>query len=159
MRSSYELRKVTKTIKPASEQVQEKYHQAYALYQAGQLARARVIFERVLKIQPKHVDALNWLGVIEARTKSPTRALHLFDKAIELDANNAVAFCNRALTLQNLKQFDAALANYDHAIAIKPNYAEAHLNRGHALKETQPFRPQHFISVATQPSWRTGESC
>jgi hypothetical protein len=41
--------------------------------------------------------------------------------------------------MQELKQFDAAVASYDKAIALKPDYAEAYYNRGNALQELKQF--------------------
>jgi predicted O-linked N-acetylglucosamine transferase (SPINDLY family) len=41
--------------------------------------------------------------------------------------------------MQELKQFDAAVASYDRAIALKPDMVEAYSNRGNALKALKQF--------------------
>ncbi len=116
-------------------QVPEKFQQALALHQSGQFARAQAIYEEILKIQPKHVDALHLLGLIAAQTRNPQRAVELIGKAIAIDPNNAAAHCNRGSALQELKQFNAALVNYDRAIAIDADFAGAYFNRGVVLHE------------------------
>src|SRR5438445_374360 len=49
--------------------------------------------------------------------------------------DDADAFTNRGVVLQELKRLDEALASYDKALVLKPDYAEALNNRGNALKE------------------------
>jgi tetratricopeptide (TPR) repeat protein len=122
-------------MQPAATQLAEKLQRALVLQQQGDLARARYIYEKILKAQPRHVTALNRLGVIAAQTDDFNRALYLFDKAIEIDPANAVAHGNRGLALHRLEQLDAALASYDRALAIEPDKADAHMNRGNVLKD------------------------
>jgi predicted O-linked N-acetylglucosamine transferase (SPINDLY family) len=110
-------------------------HQARVLHQQGRLAKARVLFEKVLKAQPTNLDALTALAVIAGQSKDFKRAVRLLDRVIELDPQNAGAHCNRGLALHELKDFESALASYDRAIAIKADYALAHYNRGNSLKE------------------------
>jgi tetratricopeptide (TPR) repeat protein len=115
--------------------VSAKIQQAVVLHQRGELARAQGIYEEVLRIQPKHVDALNLLGVIAGQTKNFERAVALFGEAIKVDPANAAAYCNRGAALKELKQLHAALASYDQALALKADYAVAHYNRGNVLRE------------------------
>jgi tetratricopeptide (TPR) repeat protein len=112
-----------------------KLQQANTFHQRGQLATAQALYEDILRVQPRHFDALHLLGVIAAQTKNPTKAAKLIGKAIEIDPHHAAAHCNRGTALQELGQRDAALASYDRAIAIKPEYAVAYINRGHVLRE------------------------
>jgi tetratricopeptide (TPR) repeat protein len=112
-----------------------KIQQAVALHQRGELARARNVYEEILKIQPRHFDALNLLGVIAGQTKNFEAAVALFGEAIEVDPNSAAAYCNKGAALKELKLLDAALASYNHAIALKADYAVAHYNRGNVLRE------------------------
>ena len=112
-----------------------KLQQANTFHQRGQLATAQALYEDILRVQPRHFDALHLLGVIAAQTKNPAKAANLIGKAIEIDPHHAAAHCNRATALQELGQREAALVSYDQAIAIKPEYAVAYINRGHVLRE------------------------
>jgi predicted O-linked N-acetylglucosamine transferase (SPINDLY family) len=109
--------------------LQVRLQHALALHQRGHLAQAQSIYEQILREQPRHFDALHLLGVIAAHSGNSQRALEMIDKALEVDAGNAVAHFNRGTTLQTLKQWQAALACYNTAVAIKPDFAEAYSNR------------------------------
>jgi predicted O-linked N-acetylglucosamine transferase (SPINDLY family) len=119
--------------------LQSKLQQAVRLHQRGQLAQAQSIYEQILSEQPRHFDALHLLGVIAAHSGHPERALELIDKALKVDAGNAVTYFNRGTALQALKQWQAATASYDQAVAIKPDFAEAYSNRGVAETELKQW--------------------
>jgi len=51
---------------------------------------------------------------------------------------------NRAVVLQQMQQYEQALAGYDQAIALKPGYANAHFNRGTVLRKLA--RPNEAIA-------------
>jgi len=121
--------------KPLAAQVQEQLQNGLACHQKGQLAQARAIYENVLKIQPKHPDALHLLGVIASQTNNHQRAIELIDKAIEIYPNNPAFYSNRGNALKELGRMEAAVASYKKAIAIKPDYAEACNNLGNVLNE------------------------
>ena len=114
--------------------------QARALHQQGQLARARAIFEKILKVHPTNLDALNALGLIAGQSQDLKRAVRLFDQSLKLDPDNAATHCNRGLALHELKDFTSALASYDRAIALKPDHAVAYYNRGNSLKDLRDAR-------------------
>jgi len=108
---------------------------ALACERMGEWLRARNIYETVLKTQPRHVDALNQLGIILARAGNPKRAVALFDRAIAADPQNAAALSNRGLALQGLEQWEAALESLNRALVIRPAFPAACFNRGNVLME------------------------
>ena len=120
-------------------QLPETLQRALVLQEAGQLAQAQAIYEEILRIAPEHYDAINLLGTIAVQTGNQLQAAHLFGKAIEIDPTNVVAYCNYALALTELRQFDAALANYDRAIEINGQLAEVHFKRANVLRELKRF--------------------
>ena len=118
--------------------------QALAHLKLGELKHAARIYEEILKVQPRQIEALLRLGVIAGQTGEPEKGLRLFDKAIACDPKNAAAFNNRGLALHALKRYEAALESYDRARAMDGRYALAHFNRGNALKELA--RPDDAIA-------------
>jgi len=60
-------------------------------------------------------------------------ALEYFDKVIAINPNNAVAWYNKGVALDELKRYDEAIIAYDKAIAINPNDAKAWFNKGVTL--------------------------
>ena len=121
------------------ESVRTIFANALGLHQKGQLPQAKVGYEQVLEIQPRHFDALHLLGVIAKQTNNPELAIDLMGKAIEINPDVASAYYNRGLALRELKQFDAAIGSYDKAIALKPDYPDAYYSRGNALQEAKQF--------------------
>jgi protein O-GlcNAc transferase len=118
----------------ATAQVPQLLAQALALYQAGHLTASAAIFERILKIAPRHFDALQLLGLIAVQTGNNERAVQLLSKALEINPGHAAANGILGNALQGLKQLGPAVASFDKAIALKPDYAEAYSNRGNALQ-------------------------
>jgi tetratricopeptide (TPR) repeat protein len=114
--------------------VATKMQQAVTLHQHGQLAQAHTLYEEILLAEPKHVDALNLLGVLAAQTGNLQKASDLISSAIALKPDYVEAYCNLGNVLQNSGQLEKALANYDQAIVLKPGYAEAYYGRGITLK-------------------------
>ena len=120
-------------------QVNQLFLQGLELHQQGQLAQAQALYQRVLKIQPKHFDALHLSGVVAYQSKKHKLALDLIARAIEINPNIAACYSNQGVALKELKQLEAAIASYDKAIKLKPDFAEAYNNRGSALKELKLF--------------------
>src|SRR5258705_10693894 len=87
--------------------LQAQLEQAMALHQQGQLARAKVIYESILKTQPRHPDALHFLGIVAAQSNQHRLAIDLIDRAIAINPNDAAFYSNRAYVLQEIRQLDA----------------------------------------------------
>ena len=118
---------------PNASKSQGRLSKAMSLHQQGRLAEARVLYEAVLKGNPRHFDALHLLGVIAFQTQNPQLAADLIGRAIGINPNIAEAHSNLGNALLDLKQYQASLKSLDWAIHLKPDFAEAHYNRGNAL--------------------------
>jgi tetratricopeptide (TPR) repeat protein len=59
--------------------------------------------------------------------------LKCYDKAIEIDPNDANAWYNKGISLGKLETYEEALKCYDKAIEIDPNHAYAWRNKAVAL--------------------------
>ncbi|NEQ24986.1 MAG: tetratricopeptide repeat protein, partial [Microcoleus sp. SIO2G3] len=53
-----------------------------------------------------------------------------YEQALKINPNNAMAYYNRGLTRNRLKEHQAAIADYTESIRIQPTFAEAFYNRG-----------------------------
>ncbi|MCB1994394.1 MAG: PEP-CTERM system TPR-repeat protein PrsT [Burkholderiaceae bacterium] len=101
--------------------------------QAGQLAKATVVAERVAAKQPMR-PASHWvLGYLNLLSKRPADARRLFERALELDP----LFVPAALALANLDldagDADRARSRFQSVMALSPNNLDAML----ALAEIQ----------------------
>jgi tetratricopeptide (TPR) repeat protein len=135
--------------------------QGLATHQQGKLSEAKVIYEKVLAIQPNHFDTLQLLATLFGQTKEFTKALDLLTKALQINPSHAPCYSNLGIILQEFNRLDEALASYDKAIAIKPDYAEAHHNRGNALKDLNRLDealPSFDKSITLKPSYAEAHS-
>ena len=57
------------------------------------------------------------------------RAIQDYDRAIELDPNNAGAFNNRGNAYRDKEMYERAMQDYDRALQIDPNHARAIQNK------------------------------
>ena len=61
-----------------------------------------------------------------------TKSLADYDRAIQLNPNNAIAYYNRGVVKYALGKNQDAIADYDRAIQLDSNYAIAYFGRGSA---------------------------
>jgi len=108
------------------------------LHHQGRLPQARLLYQQVLQLQPRHFDALNNLAVIELQS-NPQRAAELLGNALMINPRSAAAHNNRGNALRELKRHRAALVSYEQAIALQADYTEAHNNRGATLADLNQY--------------------
>jgi len=63
-------------------------------------------------------------------------ALHDYDKIIQLDPNDVLAYSDRARINWNLDQHQGSIQGWDRVIHLDPNLAMAYTNRGLTYYET-----------------------
>ena len=114
---------------------QQRVERALALQKAGHFDVAQALYDQILRLQPRHFDALHLSGLIAAERNDPQRAVELISRAIAVNANYAPAHHSLAIALAELGQFEAAVKSYDAAIALDPDNAKTHNDRGNALAD------------------------
>lgn len=127
------------TVSASGPLVQAKLNEAIALHQQGRFEQAIALYSDVLKIEPRHFDAIHLLGVIADQMKNHQLAADLIDQAIAINSSNADAYFNRGNALKELNRLDAAVSSYDKAIRLNPRYASACNNRGIVLQKLNQF--------------------
>lgn len=115
--------------------VTEILRNAIALHQAGDLANAEHGYRAILSIQPDSVDALYYLGLLEAQRERHAEALTLCDRALDINPQSVDVLMTRGNVLNALGRPRDALASYDLAIAIVHDSAMMHFNRGVILQQ------------------------
>ncbi|WP_432810380.1 tetratricopeptide repeat protein [Pantanalinema sp. GBBB05] len=66
-------------------------------------------------------------------------AIACYDKAIQMEPENAKAWLSRGAILAKLQQYEPAIAAYDRALQVKPDGSEAWFGRGTVLAKLQRF--------------------
>lgn len=111
---------------------------ALAALQAGDVAGAEQSFRALLRAQPRHVGALNLLGIALMRQGRFAEAEDSLRQAIEVSRSDATLF-NYGLVLKALNRPEEALKRFTEALAINPAAAETWYNRGIVLCDVRRF--------------------
>jgi len=69
-----------------------------------------------------------------------SEALNAYDKAIELNPDNASAYNNRGLAYDHLDKNDPAIADYKKAIELNPKYGDAFNNLGKTFSKLENYQ-------------------
>ena len=128
---------------------------AVRLHQAGELLKAKEIYEHILQVHPWHFDALHLLGLLAHQTGNHGAALALIDKAISIKSDNPMFFNHRGLVLHALGEQQRALDSYQQALSLKPNFADAYVNRGNAfdaLRQDDQAIASYDLAIQADPS-------
>lgn len=107
---------------------------AVSLHRAGQLDEAERAYQRLLAEDPAHVEALQFLGVLQHQRGFSAEAVRTLQRAIALAPHYADAHNNLGNVLKETNQLEPALAAYRRAVAADPRHADAWNNLGVLLK-------------------------
>jgi tetratricopeptide (TPR) repeat protein len=103
-------------------------------------------FQKVLALDPNHVDTLLRMGICQLREKNPQEAILLHQKALGLDPNNQEVMFSLAADFEEAKRYDEALGVYRKILSkdssnltalIKMRDLYTRLNNWSELYETQ----------------------
>jgi tetratricopeptide (TPR) repeat protein len=118
---------------------------------AGDLARARAMFEAAVKSYPDFADAQLGLGRVLVALREPERALPHIQKAVALDPQSDVAYYQLSLAyrvLGNAAEQQKALAEFQRLRALQPRapdlstFAPRQVTKQELDPETVPNQPQ-----------------
>ena len=131
MANEFETNSKQKSLqKQLAAKTKAKLQQGVAFHQKGDLTRAKIIYEEILKMQPEHFDSLHLLGVLAYQKADYQGSVDLINTAIKIYSKNPMFYYNKGLAHQALKQLEPAIRSFGKAIEFKPNYVDAHYNRG-----------------------------
>jgi tetratricopeptide (TPR) repeat protein len=96
--------------------------------QVDSKVNAMAAYERVLAINPRHLDALINLGMLHYEQADLEKALKCFERAVAQDAGSAVAQFNLGSVLDEIGQVERARQHLRLAVRLDESYADAHYN-------------------------------
>ncbi|MCP5129212.1 MAG: tetratricopeptide repeat protein [Pseudomonadales bacterium] len=117
-------------------QLQKSIESLVNLYNAGSLAQAIQLGERLASRYPDEPIVHNVLGAANAGLSRHEQAIGNFSRAIQLLPAYSEAYNNMGTALNELGRHEHAIAAYTEAIRITPGFFEAHNNLGNVLKDT-----------------------
>lgn len=115
-------------------QVEELLVQARAAHAAGDINRAAALYQQILTLDVKHLEALSVMGMLLAEHGRLQEGLQYIDKAVAAHPGVARSHYHRGVILEHLQRFGDALQSYDKAISRDPQFAPAYVSRGIALE-------------------------
>jgi tetratricopeptide (TPR) repeat protein len=124
------------TVQDASTKYELQYHLGSVYSELNDIDKAAQHYQEAIQqpILPKlKLGAVNNLGGLLKECGDLQNAQMLFQQALKIDPNFAIAHCNLGATLKAMGHFSAAIEHYNQAIALTPNYAEAYQNLGVVL--------------------------
>jgi protein O-GlcNAc transferase len=117
----------------------EAFQRGLAALQAGNAGDAERLFNTVLRARPRHVGALNLLGVVLIRLGRFAEAETCLRRALQEQARSDATLNNLGVVLAALKRPAEALGCFTQALAINAAVAETWNCRGAALSDLKRF--------------------
>lgn len=107
---------------------------ALEAHQAGRLDAAEPFYREALALDPAHVKALHYFGVLQYQRGNHGFAAELMSEALKLDRTDPACWSNRGLVAAALGHLGEAMTCYDQALQLQPDFADARNNFGVALQ-------------------------
>jgi tetratricopeptide (TPR) repeat protein len=126
-------------------------------HQQGKLEKAKAEFNKILKIQGNHFDALQGLGAIYLQEKNYPAAIRHLTSACVINTEVPGLQCNLGLAYRYSNDSDKAAECFAHATRLDPSFAAAYYNLAlcqiagqdyplalQTLNNAERCRPGHF---------------
>ena len=94
---------------------------------------AMISFEKILEIQPNHIDALIKKGNILGKIGRYPQAIECYDMVLQQDKANILALVNKGLAHHYIEQYEAAIRCYDMVLEINHKSTTALYNKASSL--------------------------
>tara|TARA_B100000686_G_C16666261_1_gene903757 strand:- start:78 stop:1289 length:1212 start_codon:yes stop_codon:yes gene_type:complete len=105
--------------------LQTKINRLVSLYEKENLKEALLEAKSLANQHPSVSIIYNIYGVINLALGNWNESIVCFSKSIKLKPDNADAFYNMGIAMDNLNNFEEAIDNYAKAIEIKPDFEKA----------------------------------
>ncbi|MBV9968401.1 MAG: tetratricopeptide repeat protein, partial [Xanthobacteraceae bacterium] len=106
---------------------------ALGRHRAGALGEAERLYREALARNPRHAQALHFLGVLRHQQGESAAAVELIGQAIASDGSIPDFHYNLGVILETIGRREEATARYRGATELKPDHFGAWLNLGNAL--------------------------
>ncbi len=109
---------------------------------------AEAAYRAALAIEASHYATLLNLGALLCRHGHCDDAAELYERALEVDANNADLHFNYAIALEDQKRYASAIKAYERVLELAPDFADAHYNVGLLYDKTgEPQKALRHINT------------
>jgi len=115
--------------------IDEDFRRGVTALQAGNLKQAERRLQAVVRVQPKHVPALNLLAVVLTRLGRNAEALSTYDRALAFSPDSAESWYGRGMILLAMGRPNEAIVSFTRLLAVKPDFTPVHLLRAKLLSD------------------------
>ena len=105
------------------------------LVNLGNFNKAINIFDKIIKLFPKNIDAYINKSHVFKKLGKLEEALLSYNKTLELNPNFIEVYNNKGNTLRDLGRLEEALLSYNKALELNPNLTEVYYNQGNTLRD------------------------
>jgi len=131
---------------------------AISLFHDWDFAKARLLLEKGIALNPSNVSAYTWLAMYHALRGDPDTSLEWARRAIQVDPLAAPASYIELYALYTAQRFEEAIECARRVLALNPGYAEGHRCLGAcfmALGQPGPALDAHkqAIALAGPSAW------
>jgi protein O-GlcNAc transferase len=136
------------------------FQRGWAALRAGKYADAELLFRKLLQTQPKHVAALNLLGVVLTQLGKFADAEPPLRLALDQEPNSETTLYNYGFVLKALNRPAEALDRFTQALDINPSTPDTWNNRGTAFSDLQRYEEAvRDFDKAIELNPRFAEAC
>lgn len=123
-------------------------------YFAGDMPKARRLFQAALTLEPAADETLQYLGAVEAGANRGESAIRHFGRALRVGGPQPACLFNLGLVQRLLGRDDEALGSLRAALEGQPAFAEAHFQTGQILQSRREYAAasRHFAAAAAGDS-------
>ena len=103
-------------------------------HEAGRLAAAAAIYERILQIDSRQAETLHCLGILAAQVEQNDTAVQFFQRAIAANPANPHFYNSLGNLFLKRQLFPEAASAYESVLQLQPEHVDALSNLGIALQ-------------------------
>jgi len=124
------------------------FERANKFVEAGSLPRAKLEYEKAIKLYPRYLDAFYNLGVVCEKLGQKGGAIDQYKRYLEIKPDDADVWNQIGVLYDETGSKKEARNAYQKALAVNPKYGRAHHNLGVLLKEAGDLKgaEQHLAT-------------
>jgi tetratricopeptide (TPR) repeat protein len=103
-------------------------------YKEGNVAKAAVICEEIIRSNPKDIESIRMLAILSYQTQDYDAALHYTQRALEMVPEDFFAYFLLGGIALRKGIFEDSLLHLQKAVALNPSFIDAHYSLGTAMK-------------------------
>lgn len=107
---------------------------AMATHQAGRIAEAKAMYERILRRRPHDPDVLNFLGMLEYHRGEQALGIRLLQKSLKSAPDNPHAWMNLGNMLLGTGDAEGGVQAYERVTTLAPGMWQGWFNRATCLR-------------------------